>query len=1134
MSEKTPLPNPAEQSLEDVLAQYIAGEETGGVFSQQEFLRQHPQHAADLREFFANRDQMQRLAEPLRSNAANHRPSVPLGKIRYFGDYELLEEVAAGGMGIVYKARQLSLNRVVAVKMILKGTLAREDDVKRFRAEAEAAASLQHPAIVAIHEVGLHEGQHYFSMDYVEGYSLAQLPRKQPLSACQAAEYVRDAAEAVHYAHQQGTLHRDLKPSNILIDSQGRVRITDFGLAKRIEGNSDLTLTGQILGTPSYMPPEQASGKRSLIGAASDVYSLGAVLYELLTGRPPFRGESPTETLRQVETFDPISPRLLSPTISSDLETICLKCLEKEPHRRYGTARLLADDLGRFLRGEPIVARPIGRIARAWRWCKRKPVIASLASISIAASLLAAMTFGVSYIRVTNALRDRTQALEDRTSALDERTQALDRLAEEEEKVQEALAEKTQLLGNLKTTVDQLETTSTQERRVAYANQINLAHREWLAGDLVRAEEILDACRPEQRHWEWHYLKRQFHPDSLAVIEGNLLGHIGSRAGQSSAGQAEGVPLVAIWQSEESNSLLHLVSALDGSTIRTVGPFPKRWAKMPISFDGTHAAFAVYYREGQTDRTTVELRELTNAQVTASVIIKNFVPGSTVCGPHGKFVVVAGRETSNVSINRYQARVWKPGANTEIRVLYEKQGRPSDLWLAPDGSRLICVNGDGFSLWDTATWTSVHKEKLAFGGGPTNVGGFDFEGNCFALVNAGQLVLWDAKTGERQRSYALAQRNVSSVSFGDRGRKIAYSTGSTVRLLDLEFGAETVVLRQTGTTDVLMTEDGSRLITTRRGERADVQIWNTAISQEAFAHGNGQKVRSTATFSSDGRWIAAASDHKSVYVLDCETRQVLQELEGYKKDIYDVAFSPDQRFLASTGGEGVKLWDLEMRLPVWSSAAVQTGNYACRVTFSADGKWLAATHSKGATIWNLTSGEVVQKFDRAQKGEIWFAACALSKDGTNLVTGGSLGALQWWDVASGRELTRFEEDKRKVTFTAAFSPDDSELAACGPANQAIIFDSMTKKPLRSLKGHQGSVNTVNYSCDGKRIVTAGGDGTLRIWDAHAGLELLVLRGHHGSTSCASFGPDCRHIVSMGAEGTLRIWNGTPITPLTEN
>src|SRR5262245_56167317 len=376
-------------SLHDVLAQYIAGEEAGSAPDQQELLARHPQFADDLREFFSNRERIKRLAEPLRGAAeiGGDNSVHPLGKVRYFGDYELLEEVAAGGMGIIYKARQRSLNRIVAVKMILKGTLAREEDVKRFRAEAEAAASLQHPAIVAIHEVGLHEGKHYFSMDYVDGHSLAELPRERPLSAHQAAEYIRDAAEAVHYAHQQGTLHRDLKPSNILIDRQGRVRITDFGLAKRIEGNSDLTLTGQILGTPSYMPPEQATSKRSLVGVTSDIYSLGAVLYELLTGRPPFRGETPVETLKQVETLDPVSPRLLNPATPRDLETICLKCLEKEPHKRYLTAQLLAEDLGRYLRGEPILARPISRPARAWRWCRRNPAVAALMA-SVAACLL--------------------------------------------------------------------------------------------------------------------------------------------------------------------------------------------------------------------------------------------------------------------------------------------------------------------------------------------------------------------------------------------------------------------------------------------------------------------------------------------------------------------------------------------------------------------------------------------------------------------------------------------------------------------------------------------------------------------------------------------------------------------------
>lgn len=236
-------------------------------------------------------------------------------------------------------------------------------------------------AIVAVHEVGLHEGHHYFSMDFVDGKSLAELARQQPLPARKAAEYIRDAAEAVHYAHQQGTLLRDLKPSNILIDRQGRVRITDFGLAKKIQGNSELTLTGQILGTPSYMPPEQASGKRSLISAPSDIYSLGAVLYELLTGRPPFRGETPVETLRHVETLDPLSPRHLNPATPRDLETICLKCLAKEPHKRYGTSQLLADDLGRFLQGEPIKARRVSQTERLWRWSKREPVVAVLGAV---------------------------------------------------------------------------------------------------------------------------------------------------------------------------------------------------------------------------------------------------------------------------------------------------------------------------------------------------------------------------------------------------------------------------------------------------------------------------------------------------------------------------------------------------------------------------------------------------------------------------------------------------------------------------------------------------------------------------------------------------------------------------------
>ncbi|MBI3853729.1 MAG: serine/threonine protein kinase, partial [Verrucomicrobia bacterium] len=303
----------------------------------------------------------------------------PRTRLPYFGDYELLEEIARGGMGVVYRARQLSLNRVVAVKMILFGQFASRDFVQRFRTESEAAANLHHPNIVAIHEVGEHEGQHYFSMDYVEGRNLAELVRENPLPAARAAKYVQAIAEAIQYAHRQGVLHRDLKPSNVLIDAADRPQITDFGLAKLLSDESDLTVTGQLLGSPNYMPPEQAAMKREQIGPPSDVYSLGAILYHLLTGRPPFVGETLHDVVLQVLNHEPVALRVLNPGVPRDLDTVCLKCLEKDPPRRYQSAQELADELGRLLRDEPIRARPVGPAEKLWRWSRRNTKVAGLA-----------------------------------------------------------------------------------------------------------------------------------------------------------------------------------------------------------------------------------------------------------------------------------------------------------------------------------------------------------------------------------------------------------------------------------------------------------------------------------------------------------------------------------------------------------------------------------------------------------------------------------------------------------------------------------------------------------------------------------------------------------------------------------
>jgi tRNA A-37 threonylcarbamoyl transferase component Bud32/outer membrane protein assembly factor BamB len=379
-----------EQRVNEVIADYLRAADAGQAPDRKELLTRHADLADELRSFLADHDRASHLvASPAEAPtlAPGEAPADPsLGTVRYFGDYELLREIARGGMGVVYKARQASLNRVVALKMILTGQLAGPEDVQRFRLEAQTAAALQHPNIVAIHEVGEYQGQHYFSMDLVEGQSLADLVRDNPLPPEQAARWVRTVALAIAYAHERGVLHRDLKPSNVLIDGFGQPRVTDFGLAKRIDKDAGLTATGAVVGTPSYMPPEQASGQRGAMSPASDVYSLGAVLYELVTGRPPFRAATPLDTLLQVLEAEPAPPRLLNPAVGRDLETIILKCLQKDAARRYAGAQELADDLAAFLEGRPIKARRPGLAERALRWAQTQRRSAALIVLTAVAS----------------------------------------------------------------------------------------------------------------------------------------------------------------------------------------------------------------------------------------------------------------------------------------------------------------------------------------------------------------------------------------------------------------------------------------------------------------------------------------------------------------------------------------------------------------------------------------------------------------------------------------------------------------------------------------------------------------------------------------------------------------------------
>ena len=358
-------------------------------------------------------------------------PRAPGITVRYFGDYELQRALGRGGMGVVYEARQVSLNRPVALKMIKAGVLADEGDLRRFQNEAEAVALLDHPGIVPVYEVGEHDGQRYFSMKLVQGGNLAGRLATFPDDPRRAALLVAVAAEAVHHAHMRGILHRDLKPANILIDAEGHPHVTDFGLAKRVEGDAELTQSGAILGTPSYMSPEQATGRRGSITTATDVYGLGAILYALLTGKAPFGGESVMDTLDAVRTRPPESPRKFNPDSPRDLETICLKCLEKDPRRRYASSQAVADDLHAWLDSRPIAARRVGTAERAWLWCKRRPAVAALTATVLLAAVLGAAAVIAVQTRANRALGKKNLVLQATNARLDAlRIRAEDREAQ--------------------------------------------------------------------------------------------------------------------------------------------------------------------------------------------------------------------------------------------------------------------------------------------------------------------------------------------------------------------------------------------------------------------------------------------------------------------------------------------------------------------------------------------------------------------------------------------------------------------------------------------------------------------------------------------------------------------------------
>jgi WD40 repeat protein/tRNA A-37 threonylcarbamoyl transferase component Bud32 len=1188
MSEPTASPG---DPLDAVIAAYVQQVEAGAVPDREALLAAHPDLADRLREFFADYDRLERQAAELRLSADPERTREQAGapgadaaglaglpRVRYFGDYELLEVIARGGMGVVYKARQVSLNRMVALKMILKGELATPRDLARFRAEAEAAANLDHPNIVPIYEVGEHDGQQYYAMRYVEGTSLSGRPRADSRSE---ARLVAAVAGAVHHAHRRGVLHRDIKPSNILVDSAGTPLVADFGLAKRVDADRSLTESGAVVGTPRYMAPEQAAGRKDLTVAA-DVYSLGVVLYERLTGRTPFTGETVLAVLRQVRETEPPRPSSLCPGLDRDLETVCLKCLEKEPGKRYASAEGLADDLARWLRGEPIVARPSSIRERVVRWAKRRPAAAALIGVSGAALLSIGALAGVLWHQAEMRARaDRLQATTER---------------QQNQRLQEQATAQRRLNARLQEQRDLVIEREKQARHYLYAAHIGLAQQALEIGHAQRALELLRLQQPRDgqedlRSFEWYHLWHRCHRERMTLRGVQGVAVVSPTGKVVAAPVARGdIRLWALPAGREYRTLRGhqspvqcLAFSSDGRTLATASAdgAVKLWdlaaARERATLRGhTKPVNVIRFSPDNTtlvtgdESGTVILWDAAKRAARATFVDRHVAALSAVFGRGGKALYT--RDAQGV------VKFRDGHTGREIATLRGFRGMISCEAISPDGRTL-------------ATGTVTTDSRLA-----NYLYGFDVRMHRTAPFpsTSGEVILWDAATGKKVVTLGTHDGMVTSVAFAPDGKTLGSASTAS---------------------PMLAWQDLPHQMSDVAGQ---LKLWDLAVRKERASQAQPRGLNSLA-FSPDGKVLAgAAGPFGEIDIWDARTGRPHATLVGHTAAVSALGYTPDSRTLLSAADDNtLRLWDADAPpepLAIHHGSVMSRGNTVFLpggktivtglsgspvfrydshngqelgllsfwsvgpVAVSSDGRTLATATLppwSDVILWDTASwrqrrtlksaldassftgpqhalalspgGQLVATAGWDDCVRLWYASTAkcyttggpspgvqsvaFAPDGATFATGAKDGTVALWDMNTWKARARWSAHKDEVC-ALGFSPDGKTLATgCGDpmpnrttAGEAKLWDAATGKLLAPLKGHLGPVTAVAFTPDGRRLATASADRTVKLWDVVSGQCLLTLTGHGQTVDGVTFRSDGKLLATTARDGTVRLWH----------